>query len=93
MINISSDVDTNDEIAWKNGLFQFNDADLKIILNQLERWYDIKIDYSSIPKKRYNGMVPRKSRLSEVLRMLEKTGNIQFELLEGRQLKVISQNK
>lgn len=93
IIKVSSDVDTNDETAWKNGLFQFNDADLKIILNQLERWYDIKIDYSSIPKKRYNGMVPRKSKLSEVLKMLEKTGNIKFELLEGRQLKVISQKQ
>jgi len=89
LIEVTSQVDTNDEIAWKNGLFQFNDTDLKIILNQLERWYDIKIDYSSIPDKRYNGMVPRKSKLSEVLKMLEKTGNIKFELLENRTLKVI----
>ncbi|WP_316808310.1 FecR family protein [Pedobacter agri] len=93
LINISSDVDTNDETAWKNGLFQFNDAELKNILNQLERWYNINIDYSTVPNKRYNGMVPRKSKLSEVLKMLEKTGNIKFELLEGRQLKVISDHK
>ncbi|RZK67000.1 MAG: FecR family protein [Pedobacter sp.] len=92
LIQVTSQVDTDDEIAWKNGLFQFNDTDLKIILNQLERWYDIKIDYSSIPDKRYNGMVPRKSKLSEVLKMLEKTGNIKFELLENRTLKVIPKN-
>ncbi|WP_316797534.1 FecR family protein [Pedobacter agri] len=92
LIKVTSQVDTDDEIAWKNGLFQFNDTDLKIILNQLERWYDIKIDYSSIPDKRYNGMVPRKSKLSEVLKMLEKTGNIKFELLENRSLKVIPKN-
>ncbi|MCX3263767.1 FecR family protein [Pedobacter agri] len=92
-INVSTDVDINDETAWKNGLFQFNDSDLKIILNQLERWYNIKIDYSTVPNKRYNGMVPRKSKLSEVLKMLEKTGNIKFELIEGRQLKVIADHK
>ncbi|WP_147273661.1 FecR family protein [Pedobacter chinensis] len=92
-IRLVTDVDTDDETAWKNGLFQFNDSDLKIILSQLERWYDIKIDYSSIPNKRYNGMVPRKSKLSEVLKMLEKTGNIRFELKENRQLKVLPENQ
>jgi len=90
-IKIARDVDTDDETAWKNGLFQFNDSELKVILNQLERWYDIKIDYSDVPAKRYNGMVPRKSKLSEVLKMLEKTGNIKFELEEGRKLKVLSE--
>ncbi|WP_421942599.1 FecR family protein [Pedobacter sp.] len=90
-IKIANDVDTDDETAWKNGLFQFNDSELKVILNQLERWYDIKIDYSDVPAKRYNGMVPRKSKLSEVLKMLEKTGNIKFELEEGRKLKVLSE--
>lgn len=90
-IKIARDVDTDDETAWKNGLFQFNDSELKVILNQLERWYDIKIDYSDVPAKRYNGMVPRKSKLSEVLKMLEKTGNIRFELEEGRKLKVLSE--
>jgi hypothetical protein len=35
-------------------------------------------------------MVPRKSNLSEVLHMLELTGNISFKIEEGRRLKVIS---
>ncbi|TKC05493.1 FecR family protein [Pedobacter polaris] len=87
-INILANVDTDDETAWKNGQFRFNNANLKTILNQLERWYDIKIDYSTVPEKRYNGMVPRKAKLSEVLSMLELTGNISFEILEGRKLKV-----
>ena len=88
-IRLVANVDTDDETAWKNGLFQFSNADLKTILNQLERWYDINIDYSSIPDKKYNGMVPRKAKLSEVLKMLEKTGNIKFEIVEGRNLKVL----
>ncbi len=89
-INLIKNVDLDGEIAWKNGLFNFNNAELKSILNQLERWYDIKIDYQSVPNKRYNGMVPRKSNLSEVLNMLELTGNISFKIEEGRRLKVIS---
>lgn len=92
-ITILNDVDTEDETAWKNGQFRFNNAGLKSILNQLERWYDIKIDYTTIPDKRYNGMVPRKAKLSEVLNMLELTGNISFEIKEGRQLRVYTKNK
>lgn len=89
-INVIKNIDLDGEIAWKKGLFSFNNVALKTILIQLERWYDIKIDYQSIPDKRYNGMVPRKSNLSEVLNMLELTGNISFKIEEGRRLKVIS---
>lgn len=83
---VSTDVD--DETAWKNGLFRFNNMELKNILYQLERWYDIKVDYSSVPTKRYNGMIPRKVKLSEVLNMLSLTGNVDFRIEENKQLKV-----
>lgn len=84
--------DTDDETAWKNGEFRFNNASLKAILYQLDRWYDLKVDYNNIPAKRYNGMVSRKAKLSEVLNMLELTGNISFQILEGKQLKVYDKN-
>ncbi|SDG29017.1 FecR protein [Pedobacter terrae] len=89
IITVATGVDADDETAWKNGLFQFNNADLKSVLSQLERWYDVDIDYHTIPNKKYNGMVPRKSKLSDVLKMLEKTGNIRFEIAEGKKLKVL----
>lgn len=85
-----NNVETADETAWKDGLFRFNNSNLKNILYQLERWYDVKIDYTNIPNKRYNGMVPRKAQLSEVLKMLELTGNIKFKIEEGRELKVLT---
>ena len=88
-IKLVHSVDTDDATAWKNGQFSFNNASLKAILNQLERWYDVKIDYTALPQKRYNGMVPKKANLSQVLNMLELTGNIKFEIEEGRKLKVI----
>ncbi|WP_293789003.1 FecR family protein [uncultured Pedobacter sp.] len=91
IIRLATDVDTDDETAWKNGLFQFNNADLQSILKQLERWYDVHIDYHTVPNKKYNGMVPRKAKLSEVLKMLEKTGNIRFEITEGKKLTVLSE--
>ncbi len=89
-INVITNIDVEGETAWKSGLFNFNNAALKSILGQLERWYDVKIDYQSVPDKRYNGMVSRRSKLSEVLKMLELTGNISFKIEEGKRLKVIS---
>ncbi|MBC8988441.1 FecR domain-containing protein [Pedobacter sp. N36a] len=88
-INIAT-VNTEEETAWKNGLFQFSNASLKSILNQVERWYDVKVDYSTVPNKHYNGMVPRSAGLSEVLHMLEVTGNISFKIEKNRELKVIT---
>jgi len=84
-------VDTEEVVAWKNGLFEFNNANLRLIMSQLERWYDIKVDYSSLPAKRYNGMVPRSANLSGVLKMLEVTGNIRFKIENNRQLKVMAE--
>lgn len=84
-------VDTEEVVAWKNGLFEFNNASLRQIMSQLERWYDIKVDYSSLPAKRYNGMVPRSANLSRVLKMLEVTGNIKFKIENNRQLKVMAE--
>lgn len=81
-------VDTAEETAWKNGFFEFNNSSLKVILNQLERWYDIRVDYQNLPAKRYNGTISRNVRLSQVLNMLEVTGNIRFKIQKGRQLKV-----
>lgn len=87
---IIRNVETGDETAWKDNVFIFNNSSLTNILYQLERWYDIKIDYENIPNKRYRGMVSRKAKLSEVLHMLELTGNIDFKIDEGRQLKVLT---
>lgn len=83
-------VDTDDELAWKNGLFRFSETSLSSILNQLERWYDLNLTDHKIPNKRYSGMISRKAKLSEVLEMLALTGNIDFKIEEGRKLRVIT---
>src|SRR5690606_35374047 len=37
--------DIHQDVAWKNGYFNFNKADLPTVLRQLERWYDINVEY------------------------------------------------
>lgn len=67
-------------MAWKMGNFMYEDVYLKDILKQLSRWYNVTIDYSNLPHTRYNVLISRNEKLSAVLKMLEKTGNIKFQI-------------
>ncbi len=79
--------DISQAISWKNGNFIFNDMDLVNILRQLERWYDVDVDYANIPQTRYNGNISRTVKLSKVLKMLEVTGPVKFKI-EGKEVKI-----
>ncbi|UTN03956.1 FecR domain-containing protein [Flavobacterium bizetiae] len=76
-------VDTEAAIAWKNGRFKFDNADLKTVMRQLERWYGIKVEYrGDVPDVRFNGGTFMNKNLSEVLKVLE-LSNIKFKV-EGK---------
>lgn len=75
-------------VAWKNGFFQFNGDNITIIMKQLSRWYDIESVYTGNMKmKDYSGYISRNSNISEVLKMLELTNEIDFKV-EGRKVTV-----
>lgn len=71
--------------AWKDGTFKFADSDLKNIMRQLERWYDVEVDESIIPDIQFNGTLSRNVKLSEILAMIELTSNLHFKV-EGRRI-------
>ena len=77
-------VDTEMAVAWKEGLFIFENTDIKTLMRQLERWYDIDISYASLPDKRFYGRISRDVPLSEVLDMLEATSNLKFKIAGRR---------
>jgi transmembrane sensor len=77
------EVDTEAAIAWKNGRFKFDNADLKSVMKQLERWYGIKVEYrGDVSDVKFNGGTFRNKNLSEVLKVLE-LSNIKFKV-EGK---------
>lgn len=80
--------DTEDAVAWKDGLFSFNGDDLTSIMRQLARWYDLEVHYEGpVPRRLFAGKVFRNMHLSETLRVLE-LSNIHFRI-EGNKLTVI----
>lgn len=83
------EVDLDEAVAWKNGLFIFQDADLKTVMRQLARWYDVEIEYEGRPTDmKLNGAVFRNYSLSQVLTVLKATG-LQFKI-EARKLIITS---
>lgn len=73
-------VDTESEVAWINGIFNFDDLRLNRIMRQLERWYDVKVDYASLPNLHFTGSISKHVNLSEVLKMFETVSDIEFEI-------------
>lgn len=84
---VNKDVDVGEVIAWKNGLFEFTDADIKTIMQQLARWYDVEIHYSEDLPTHITGEIPRNLSLQKTIKVLEESG-LHLKL-EGKNLYVL----
>ncbi|MBO9620392.1 MAG: FecR domain-containing protein [Niabella sp.] len=84
-IKVISGVDVNGVIAWKNGLFEFKEADIKTIMDQLSRWYDLEVIYKGTINKHFGGTISRELPASDVFKMLELTGEVKF-IIQGRKV-------
>lgn len=83
------EADVKRVIAWKNGLFVFNDMALPAILREVARWYDVEIVYETTPgTELYGGGLARNLHLSNVLTLLEGSGFNHFRV-EGRKVIVL----
>ncbi|OQP64042.1 hypothetical protein A3860_21745 [Niastella vici] len=65
-------VDVDQVVAWKNGIQAFESADIKMIMRQVERWYDIDVEFKgAMPARTFTGEIPRSANLSELLKLFE----------------------
>ena len=68
-------VDLDQVMAWKNGWFEFDSTDIKTIMRQISRWYDVDVRYEVKPNNEtYGGRISRNLNLSNILKMLETYG-------------------
>lgn len=88
-LKVMKNVNVDEIVAWKNGYFHFENADLRSILRQFSRWYDIEVVFEGELKNRtFLAIVSRKSSLSNVLKMLN-ANDVKFRI-EGKKLIVQS---
>lgn len=81
-------VDTEEETAWKNGTIAFANADIKSIMRQVSRWYNVDVKYKgTIPGRTFTGSISRSAKLSELLKILQ-FSKINFSL-SGSELTVL----
>jgi transmembrane sensor len=74
-ITIINGSDAETAVAWKNGNFIFNDADLPSLMRQLARWYDVNIIYKGdVGEHEFVGQIKRSAKLSSVLQILAVSG-------------------
>jgi len=75
-------VETEDVVAWKNGLFHFENAGIKKVMRQIARWYDVEVVYEGTTEKSDPMFVEisRNTRLSDVLKILEESGGVNFSI-------------
>jgi transmembrane sensor len=85
-INIVN-VDADESIAWKNGYFMFNNESLENIMLNISRWYDVDIEFQDqeIKDDPFWGKVSRFAKVGDVLKVLERTGAVHFQI-EGRKI-------
>ncbi len=84
-ISVMNNADLEEAVAWKNGRFQFNSADLKSILRQISRWYDVDVEYRGNVDIHFTGQLPRNDNVNKVFDKLALTGEVHFKT-EGKKI-------
>lgn len=87
-IRVKKDADLEDVLAWKNGRFRFEGAEIQSILRQAERWYDVTIEYKGKINETFSGGISRHVNASQLLHILELTGKVTFTI-EGKKIIVM----
>lgn len=84
-IKLIKNANLEEAVAWKNGYFQFESADLTAVLREAARWYDLEIVFEGkIPKDKFTGRIERSVNLSRLLKWME-WSDVNFEV-EGKKV-------
>lgn len=84
-LSLIEDIDLEEVMAWKNGLFLFTGTGIKDIMKQLERYYDIEVEYQDDIPYQFVAKVSRDVPVSAFLEKLELTNLIHFKI-EGKKI-------
>ena len=84
---VKRQTDTDQEVAWKNGVFSFKGEDIRSLMRQVSRWYDIDVVYdNNITNEKYFGEISRSSSLNNVFKILE-LNDVKFSV-DGKTVRV-----
>ena len=71
-IEVYKGINTDAAVAWKNGYFNFENADIQTIMKQYARWYDVKIVFDGkVDERLFSGEIHRNLNAPEALELLD----------------------
>nr|WP_240155191.1 FecR family protein [Chitinophaga sp. Cy-1792] len=74
-IVVNSSVDPDQVMSWINGVFIFNHEDIRTVMQQISRWYDVEVVYNDTHAgETFSGIVGRDSNVTQVLKIMEANG-------------------
>jgi ferric-dicitrate binding protein FerR (iron transport regulator) len=75
-------VDVEEIVDWKEGDFYLNGVSLKNAMQKIARWYDVEVMFDpSVPDDiESTGYISRSNKLSAVLKLIEKSGDVKFKI-------------
>ena len=88
VIDIVTIADPGSVIAWKDGILQFNSADLSTVMHTVERYYDVDIQFDQgMSGKEFTAGFAKDDKLEHVLNIITSFYKLQYKL-DGKRVTV-----
>lgn len=76
-------------LAWKNGLFSFDNADIYTVMRELSRWYNVDIKFEGkIDTIPFQGEIGRSLTLAQILKNLDQM-HVHFRIEEDKRIVIL----
>lgn len=77
--------DLTEVMAWKNGLFVFNNENINEVMKTIARWYDVDFEFrGNVPQKRIWGKMIRYQTVTELLDNIAISTGIHYKITGRR---------
>ncbi len=84
-VAVMNNADIEEAVAWKNGLFIFKSTDVKTIMRQISRWYNVDVEYKGNVNLHFTGQLTRNEDVKEVFEKIALTDEVHFKI-DGRRI-------
>jgi ferric-dicitrate binding protein FerR (iron transport regulator) len=81
---------TASNIAWREGIFHFDQTPLHELLRKLERWYNVRLilQDSSIKDIQYSGVFKNQETILDILEVIQMTTPIDYQKTGNREITI-----
>lgn len=87
-IKVLNEVDLEEVMAWKNGRFYFDGADIKTVMRQVEKWYNVEVKFEDDIPYSFVAKISRDVNASELFKILQYTELVHFKI-DGNKITVM----